>query len=238
MKTFRFLMIAALLVVVAGSISSCKKDKDKRPDCRIITITPTTGDAINVSYNEDGKIAALTQGTYSTTYAHSGNNSVSTTTNSGTFSNKQITTFNANGLTTNKRTENNVSGTVWTNEAYEYSGTELIKSTRTSSSGGAPEVTIYTFSNGNLASATTGAGTPTTVEYFTDKSVQPGDYLLLTQLVQGIYIFKNRNLVKSVFSGSSITSFEYTFAADGSISAVKMTDGSTVMTYNLQYQCN
>ena len=91
---------------------------------------------------------------------------------------KESVTLNANGLASNVRTENNVAGTSWDNTLYEYSGTELIKSTYTNSAGDPVEISTFTWSGGNLTSITSGSST-TTISYYTDKPAQPGDYFSL-----------------------------------------------------------
>ena len=224
-----------MIITMAG----CKKDKDeaKKPDCRIITVTPTTsGSSFNISYNSDGKISTISTGSDITSFAYSGSTIIATTTNSGTFGSKKIITLNANGMATNVKTEFNASGTDWSNDVYEYSGTELIKATTTSSSGGAPNVSTVTWSNGNLVSISSGSGV-STLDYFTDKPAQTGDYLSLAQLVAGYQIYKTKNAIKSLFSGSTITSFDYSFDGDNKITSLTATGGSNI-TYSYQHQCN
>jgi hypothetical protein len=237
MKTTQLATAAALLTII--SLAGCKKDKDeaKKPDCRIITITPTpSGSAFNISYNSDGKISTISTGSDVTTFAYSGNTVIATTTNSGTFSSKKIITLNAQGLATNVKTENNASGTDWNNDLYEYSGTELIKATSTSSTGGTPSVSTLTWSNGNLVSITSGSNV-STIDYFTDKPAQVGDYLHIAQLVGGFQIYRTKNAIKSLLSGSSITSFDYSFDADNKITSLTAT-GSSNVTFTYQHQCN
>src|SRR5690242_6758617 len=185
MKTIRLATLASLLMILA--FPACKKDKDekKKPTCRIITITPSpSGSSFNISYNTEGKISTISSGNDVTTFAYSGNTVIGTTTTSGTFSSKKIITLNSSGLATNVKTEYNTTGTNWSNDVYEYSGTELIKATNTSSSGGTPSVSTVTWSNGNMVSVTSGSSV-STIDYFTDKPAQQGDYLDIAQLVGG-----------------------------------------------------
>lgn len=235
MKKHQFFLVAFLCLGLTTLFSACSKDDDK-PNCRIITITPNSGTPINITYNADGKVATLTSGTSVTTFAYSGNNSVATTTNSGVFSSKVIVTANPNGLAANVRTESNESGTNWSNLAFEYSGTELIKQTSTNSGGGVPSVTTVAWSGGNPTTITTG-GTVQTVEYYTDKPTQEGDYWDIAQTMQGYRIIKAKNSIKSIFSGGSITNLAYTYDGDGKITSLNAT-GSTTLTYNYQHQCN
>lgn len=227
---------------MAAFFTGCKKDKDKenKPTCRIITVTPTpAADAINISYNSDGKVSSVINGTTVSTTAYSGNTAINTTMTGSVFNSKRIITMNAAGLATNVRTEfdEHVPATSWTNLAFEYSGEELLKSTSTSSTGGVPSIILYTWSNHNMTAAGTGPS-GATLDYYTDKNRQEGDYLLLSQAVQGYEIYRSKNLIKSVLEGSNITSFEYTFDSDGKISSVTATSGATVTVLNYQYQCN
>lgn len=235
MKKHRFFLVALVCLATITLFSSCSKDDDK-PNCRIITITPGGGTAINITYNAEGRVATLTSGTSVTTYTYSGNNSVATTTNSGTFSSKVIVTAAANGLAANVRTENNESGTSWSNLAFEYSGTELIKQTSTSSSGGSPSITTVAWSGGNPTTITSGSSVQT-VEYYTDKPSQAGDYWDIAQTMQGYRIIKAKNPLKSIFSGGSINNLDYVYDGDGKITSLNITGAST-MTYNYQHQCD
>jgi hypothetical protein len=239
MKTMKLFSSITFVLVTIGFLAGCKKNKDevKKPDCRIITITPSTGDAYNISYNTDGKLSTVSYGNNTTTYAYSGNTVIATTNISGAFDSKKIITVNAQGMALNVRTENNVSGTDWNNYVFEYSGgTQLIKSTYTTSSGGAPDITLLTWTNGNLSSLTSGSSV-TTIDYYTDKPAQEGDYLHIAQLVQGYRIYKPNNLIKSVLSGSSITSFAYNFGTDGIITSLTAS-GSSASVFTYQHQCN
>jgi len=135
MKTIRLTTLTSLFLILV--FSACKKDNDekKKPTCRIITITPSpSGNAFNITYNSEGKISTISTGNDITTFAYSGNTVIGTTNTSGVFSSKKIITLNANGMATNVKTEFNSSGTNWSNDLYEYSGTELIKATSTSAS--------------------------------------------------------------------------------------------------------
>jgi hypothetical protein len=237
MKTTQLATAAAMLLII--TMAGCKKDKDepKKPDCRIITITPTpSGSAFNISYNSDGKISTISTGSDITSFAYSGNTIIATTTNSGTFSSKKIITLNGNGMAVNVKTETNASGTNFSNDVYEYSGTELIKATTTSSSGGTPTISTLTWNNGNLVSISSGSSV-TTLDYFTDKPAQVGDYLNIAQLVVGYQIYRTKNAIKSLFQGSTITSFDYSFDGDNKITSLAATGGSNI-TYSYQHQCN
>ena len=241
MKTMTHSLKMLFAVLLAVLVYGCKKDKDdvKKPSCRIITATPTpssAGDPFSISYNEDGKISSLTQGTNVTSFLYSGNNAIATQMTGGTFSLRKIITINSDGLASNVKTEYDQAGTNWNNEAYDYSGTELVKATTTSSSGGAPTIAILTWSDGNLISLTSGSNV-TTIDYFTDKKAQMGDYLDLAQLVAGYKIYRTKNMIKSIFSGSSITTFSYNFDGEGKITSMDL-GGAGTGSYAYQHQCN
>lgn len=237
MKTTQLATAVTLFSII--TLGACKKDKDeaKKPDCRIITITPSpSGTSFNITYNSEGKVSTVSSGNDVTTFAYSGNTIIGTTNTSGTFSSKKIITLGSNGLATNVKTEYNTSGTNWSNDLYEYSGTELIKATSTSSGGGTPSVSTLTWSNGNIVSVTSGSSV-STLDYFTDKPAQEGDYLYIAQLIGGFQIYKTKNAIKSLLSGSSITSFDYNFDSEGKIISLTAS-GSSNVTYSYQHQCN
>jgi hypothetical protein len=231
----KLLIMAVLITAVAAS---CKKDSTPKPICRIITITPSGGgtSTYNLSYNSDGKLSTSSHGTVITTFSYSANTIIETTTNGGAFGSKKTITLNTNGLSTNVRTENNVTGTLWDNTLYEYSGTELIKSTNTNSAGDPVDISSFTWNGGNLVSITSGSST-SVIAYYTDKPAQTGDYFSLIQLTFGFDIYRVKNAIKSSVSGSSTTSFIYSFDNDGKIASVSVTGNSTT-TFNYQYQCN
>ena len=236
MKTHQIFLMAFLCLAGITFLSACSKD-DPKPNCKIITITPTSGTAYNISYNTEGKVSTITSGTSTTTYAYSGNTAIGTKTNSGAFASRVIATYNANGLATNVRTENNESGTNWDNMAFEYSGTELVKQTFTSSAGGVPSVTTVVWTGGNPTTITSGS-TISTVDYHSNIAAQTGDYWDISQLIQGYRIIHAKNAIKSLLSGSTINTFDYTIDGEGKITGVTVTGGGTSSGFTYQYQCN
>jgi hypothetical protein len=232
------LIIIAVLFTVA--FVSCKKDDVLKTSCKIITVTQVPAgmsSMYNLTYNSEGKLSTVTDNKLSSVFVYSGNTIVVNTTSSGGFFySKRIITLNTNGLASNSRTENDLTGDNWDNVTYEYNGTEVIKSTSTSSGGGAPYVETYIWSDGNMVSLTTGS-TTTTLEYFTDKPTQDGDYFNITQLIAGYHVLKGKNALKSISNGSDITNFDYNFDADGKITSFVST-GSSTYTQTYQYQCD
>ena len=216
--------------------SSCSKD-DPKPVCKIITVTPTTGDAVNISYNDEGKINTVISGNSTTTFAYSGNTVIATKLTAGLFSSRMIATYNANGLATNVKTETNESGTDWNNLAFDYSGVELIKQTFTNSAGSTPSITTIGWSGGNPTTITSGSSI-TTVEYYDNISGQSGDYWDISQLIQGYSIIRAKKAIKSVLSGSTISTINYVIDSDGKITGLTTTSGSSSSGFNYQHQCN
>ncbi|MFT3979137.1 MAG: hypothetical protein QM687_01615 [Ferruginibacter sp.] len=227
---------ALLCLSMTTIFSACSKDDDT-PACKIITITPSAGTGTNITYNDDGSIHSISSGTSVKTFAYSGNTAIATEMNSGVFSSKVIITNNSSGLATNVRTENDMAGTSWSNLAFEYSGTQLIKQTSTNSSGGTPGVTTVAWTNGNPTEVSSGGSNIQTIDYYSDKRSQTGDYWDIAQTMQGYRIIRAKNPIKSILSGSTITNLSYGFNADGNITSLNATGGSTI-TYNYQLQCN
>jgi hypothetical protein len=231
-----------MAVLITAVLVSCKKDSTPAPICRIITVSPVSADGgttYNFSYNSEGKLSSSSSSTSTsvTTYSYSGNTVIASTTSGGVFKAKEIITLNANGMASNVKTENDEAGTSWDNTLEEYSGTELIKSTSTSSSGGPADVTTFVWSGGNLVSSTSGSLT-TTIDYYTDKPAQTGDYLSLLQLEDGYEVFRVKNAIKSFLVGSTIFSYSYSFGSDGKIASIAITTGTDTSTDDYQYQCN
>jgi hypothetical protein len=228
-----------MAVVFAAIIASCKKDEAPKQTCRIITATQVISgmnSTFNLTYNSEGKLSSVTEGKQTSVYVYGGNTVIVNTTSDGLFYSKRIITLNTNGLASNSKTENDITGSDWDNISYEYNGTEIIKSTFTVSAGGAPTIETYKWSGGNMVSLTSGS-TSTILEYFTDKPSQSGDYFYFTQLIAGYNVLKAKNALKSISTGSDITNFDYNFDADGKITSFVCTGGSSY-TQTYQYQCN
>jgi hypothetical protein len=231
-----------MAVLITAVLASCKKDSTPAPICKIITVTPVSSDVgaptYNISYNSEGKLSSSFNSSsgYVTTYSYSGNTVIATSTEGGVFGSKDIITLNANGLASNVKAEYNEAGTSWDNTLYEYSGTELIKRTVTSSAGGPADVTTYVWSGGNLTDII--GSTNFTLSYYTDKPAQTGDYFSLLQLQNGYEVYRVKNAVKSFLVGTTIISYSYSFGTDGKIASIAITTGTTTSTDDYQYQCN
>jgi hypothetical protein len=212
----------------------CKKNTDKKTQCEITSVSsPLLGDTYLLTYDINRQLKRVTFGANISTYEYTPDKTTVTNLQSGVFQSKTVITFNSSGLALNVRSETNTTGTEWTNDAFEYNGVELAKSTTTSSAGGTPGIVTYTWVNQNMRSATSPAGT-SVYEYYTDKPRQAGDFLSLVQLIQGYEIYRNKNLIKN-FAGSD---FIYEFGSDGNISSVKVTSGTNISFLDYQYQCH
>ena len=240
MKTRKILIVVVLIFVVTGVFTECKKNNDEKKTCRLTTANfPRTNIVYQLSYNSNGKLSSVTIGDTVTTYTYSGNTTIATSFESGTFIRKNILTLNDAGLTANIRTEIDITGNNWHNKAYEYNGVELIKSTLTFSTGTSSSVTTYTWSNGNMVSVTS-ASVTNILDYYLDKPNQGGDAFnqspfLVYQFIQGYEIYRTKNLLKSI-AGET---FAYDFRPDGNISSVRAISGNandTIVKY--EYQCD
>lgn len=236
MKSFKFLSLPVLLLFAVVFFSSCKKDREATPSCKIITVTASAGNGFNFTYNSDGKIETITNGNLLTVFNYSGNIAIANITSNGAFNSKKTIILNANGFAASVKTETSANGAAWYKDTYEYNGAELIKDTYTNSQNVVPQVSTVIWSGGNLVS-TTQNGTTSNLEYNTDKPAQAGDYLSLIQAIQGYKIYNTKNAVKSILAGGSITNIDYTFE-NGKITALKLNGSGSITTYNYQYQCN
>jgi hypothetical protein len=232
MKTQKTLFFAACGIIIALSVTSCKKNIEKK-DCRI-SVFAGTGANDTVLYNNEGKISSIVNGLSRINYSYADNKVTGTAFDAtGAFSYKTMATLNSAGLITNLRTEYNASGTQWGNIVYEYNGEELSQSTNTSSTGGTPSITTYRWLNHNIVSETTGANT-TPWTFYTDKPRKDGDYLWLLKINYGGDILRTANLLKSF----GTTNFSYEFDSDGKISSMGVSDGGSSQTITYEYTCN
>jgi len=234
--------IILLAIAIAVTALSCKKKKPEQPVCRIVKIT-TPINTHDISYYSDGRVQAIsTNGNSVRNFNYSENTIISTTMIDGRVDERSIITLDANGLIVNVRTETNSTGTAWNNNAYEYSGAQRTRRTFTTSSGTTPWVSNYTWTNGNMISASSPDGV-TQYEFHLDKPMQVGDYFgTLSDLLQygQINIFyKNANLIKSTVSsgGSHIQNYDYTFDATGKIIAVNTVSGGANRFTQIEYEC-
>lgn len=234
MKTLKSLFALILLAAILGGISSCNKVVDKKGICRISTATVSpAGSMYRFTYNFDGTVSRIDFAKTSAIFNYSGNlTTVFFLDSLGVITGKNIITRNADGLATQVRNEFDATGTFWRNTIYEYNGKEVARSILTSSDNGNTVISTYTWANQNMVASTTGV-TTNTYEYYLDKPRQEGDYISLTQLIQGYEVFFTKNLLKS---GSGFN-FNYNFRSDGKISSLMYTVGNVISTIDYEYIC-
>jgi YD repeat-containing protein len=232
----RLFVVLSIILLVTG----CKKDppaeQQQKDPCKVTSVS-VNGTSVALTYNDDGTVSSVTSSGGTRTYTYSDNTVTQTTTVLGQFVQKIIVTQNSAGFATNVRTEYSADGSDWTNEVYEYDGNQVSKLTYTDSESDEPEVSTFKWSGGNLVSVTDGDDI-TTIDYYTDKPSQAGDYVFASQLVQGYFVFSNKNLVKTITDGDDVSNITYIFGDDGKINSFSEDDGSDVTTYNFTYQCD
>ncbi|MGN6292534.1 MAG: hypothetical protein ACTHMV_07290 [Chitinophagaceae bacterium] len=247
MKTL-IALIAALFLVTVG----CKKDKENKPECRIISMTSSTGEDYVFTYNAEGKLVSTAMdGTSTINFTYSGN-TVTSLYVSGSYYNKTTYTINSNGQVSHSRTEYNTAGTNWAERVFQYTGTQVTKETLTKN-GGFTSVRTYQWSNGNLQSISINNSDNSTqalvYEYYLDKPYQQGDILDWDRLMSGVEIFRSKNLLKKYTSTyqenitgtpipvTEITNYSYEFDRDGKITSMTSSYAGNNQTYQYQYEC-
>jgi hypothetical protein len=236
--SYLLVVLTALSITISGIFSGCKKKNEKKPTCRIITASISSSNVVfNFLYNSKDKLSRITTafGTESFDYPND-STIVIVTQAADTFQSKKIVTVNHEGLAVNLRIENSISGTPFTNDAFEYNGSEITKQTSTSSLDPKPKITTYTWLNGNLISISTGGATIERREYFTDRLRQVGDFFSFSQFIQGFETVRTINLVKS--SSQRALSFSYDFGSDQNITSVKASFENGIVAFqDYQYEC-
>ncbi len=223
--------MALLLTEAIMLNTSCKKKNTAKSQvCKIQRVTSGTESYI-FSYDDQFRIWKIESPTRTVNYSYNGLQYTILTTSSGSFMNKQIGTTNDAGLLLNLKTENNASGSEWTNDALNYNGTQVSSVVSTYSNGDPSKTTNYIWSpDGNLASIVPPSGPAATLSYYTDQPFKEGDYINVLMTLQfGNNYIRNKNLVKSLSS----TNITYTFDADQKVSAFNI-DTSLI---KLEYTC-
>jgi len=184
-------------------------------------------------YNSKGQLSRVVAGSALIAYDYAGDSTIVTREDSGRFQSRAVVMVNSSGLATNVKTYTGASATDWDNTTYEYNGEELKRSTYTSSTGGNPSVTTYTWSNHNLVSQISGTDTAR-FEYYTDKPIQDGDYFDFTNRIQGYEFVRNKNLLKIIYGQV----FTYDFGQNGNITTLELTSGNTKAFIDYEYECH
>lgn len=205
--------------------------------CKIVHFTGDNGGSGDITYNSDGTLKTVAQGSLVSTYAYSGNTYTVTVTMNGNFFLQSTVTFNADSLATNVRSSYLQNGTNWQNSAFEYNGTQLSKETLTKQSGGPAVVTTFQWTGGNLTQQDVD-GDITTYTYYTNQPNEDGDFFWEEMLFAGAQIIRNKNLLKSESHYGDDSNITYTFDTDGKITSWTRDDGTNTYTTTYQYQCN
>jgi hypothetical protein len=244
MKQAIFMSIALGLVLILSPACNKNDDEVATPDCRMITavITPSNGNptTVNFSYNNDGDISVIQQvnnnNTTTKVFTYAADLIIITTSQGGSVTQTDSLKLNSNGLLASQvqRFNGSTSKTVNT---FTYNANGQLLKTVTQSGSGTPQTNTYTFTNGDLTSATGSSNLALT--YFPDKPFIDGDYLKILQVLNiGVLYIKNVHLVKSMQTGSSLQNFNYEFDDTGKVSKLTITTGSLVETVTYQYDCD
>lgn len=233
------------MIIICIVLVSCKKSTGKNGGCRIVTATEEVAGTTyiyNVSYNNEGKIAAMvTSGgsTLTRVFTYKGNTIIVDATFSGTFFYRDSITLNDRGKMINERRFYNTAGTNWTNLAMEYNGDVLLKYNKNTSSSLPIETTLITVTDGNTTKVQ-GPSSTINYEYWTDKNIQQGEYLEFFAVLElGVNLYPHKNLLKTIdFGGGNTHNFTYEFNPDGQISTVTNINGTFTNVVTYQYQCN
>jgi|GEM_PF-465770 len=242
MKNYVSTLLLLSVALLPGT--SCRKDSStgkQKSDCRIVKITDENGKSLLITYNAAGEYQTIKDENDNTTtsFTYSNSSIIGNTTNVANLPVRKTTfALNSQGMVYGVRHDYydplTSTATDWSNVVYEYNGAQLTKGSSTSSGNPTPRVVNYVWSDGNLTSQSS-SGSSTFIEYYTDKDVQPGDYmnLLLTKDagLPAERVIRNKNLIK----GEGSVQISYVFDNEGKISSVSL-NGLTAFT--LQYECN
>ncbi len=239
------LRIGAIALIAGALLSntSCKKNEDDSPVCRITSMNTIDGSSVSVIsivYDNDGRISTVTttgSSAGSKVFTYSGNSiNITEKTSSGVLENTYAITTNGNQNVTSVITKNNLGVTTETG-LFEYDGNGKLSRATFQYGSGTPYVTNTQFVNGDLSLATS-TGSVSTYSYYTDKAYADGDIFKIQQLISyGALYIVNAHLVKSITSDSDITNFSYDYDSDGKIIKATSTSGSDLTSNTYSYTC-
>lgn len=246
-----------LMGICVLTIFSCSKGKLSDPDpepepepepepvslnCKIQTINLSTGSNATITYDANDRLLLVSYGTKRYSFMHNDNTTTVTVTANGIFTQRTIYTMNSSGLPIKKRTELNVTGSVWNNYVYNYDGDRIKTITHTSSSSNDPEHEIFTWENGNLVRRSKNR-TETSYTHYTDEYAN-GDYLDIHALINedGVSFIRNKNRVKSAMDYPSQKGENYTYTTNSegiitSITSTRTYGPNPATVYNLTMEC-
>jgi hypothetical protein len=229
---------SCILITAILLFPGCKKDSDEEPPAPVCRVQTLTESSVVISYVYDSA-KRVSKAIYSdghlAEYKYKGDTTRILKTSGGAFDRRLIIINNAQGMAVLVRIEENPAGTDGVIISYQYNGTEMIQSIQKSIGSANANVTNYTWSAGNLIEIKNN-GSTTTLDYYTDKLNQPGNYLEAVNLSQGYVNFKTKNLVKTVAQSTS-TTITYVFDSHGNISRAEFSNSSG-NAIDFTYQCD
>lgn len=230
------------MLIIAG----CSKDRVKTPPtCLITTIAGPQDQAETFSYDGDGRLIAVKEGSSLTKFSYTGDSIIKESVWKSVFA------LNGAGRLAFERREYSKTADHWETRTYDYEGTQLKRVTVKSYSGS--NVRTYSWLNGNLIKENIqGAGYSQviTYEYYSDKPYQLGDIQSWDLLENGVESIRNKNLTKkytSIYTDSygidkQVLYYRYSFDAQGKIAQMTVTaedaSASDPSVYGYSYICH
>lgn len=241
MNTSRLLTV---VFITCFTLTNCKKENNGKNNCRLVSTTDVFSSGTvttSITYDNDGRISTANLSgslSISRVFTYNGNTIVINATKAGAFYARDSVTLDGRGRPLNLRQYYNEGRTDWSNIVFEYNGDDLLKMQRTTEDASTTANYLAAYSNGNMVGQLYD-GQVSTYEYYTDKKVQPADFLQLTMLLQfGVPMYPQKNLLKSMkYNNGTIVNYNYTINDNGQITKLTVTGGSSVSTITCQYEC-
>lgn len=231
-----------LIMVFITAFPSYRGGSAAGQQCRIVQMVSGEGDSLRFLYDSTGKVQSVTEtGGYVTSFDYRNNIVVATETKNDSIAYKRLITLGRDGMMINLFEESYEGGSPrWTYRSYTYSDGALSGTTTVNSGRATPLQTTLTWSQGNFIAekGSNGAG-DVRFDYYTDKPAQPGGYWYINVLpVLGMpdRLYRNKNLLKSIRYGKSITNISYEFNKDGRIVSMSKADGHTKI-WRYKHEC-
>ena len=246
MKTARTFAYTLFALFFSAFVLSCKKENNKQPSCRIVAATIVNGSTttdVAITYNADKKISTMSMSGGSVlnkSFNYTGNAIMITSTSAGgSFDGRDSVTIDDKGRPVNIRHFYNQAGTSWFNTEYQYSGNDMTAFMQKYESDNVLDTYTVNSAGGNTVYFGN-SGNSTSLEYYSDKTIQAGDYLEFeSQIFYGVSLYPRKNLVKSLDSGvGNFVHLSYEFDAEGKITKVTEETAYGINTYAYQYQCD
>ncbi len=237
--------IIYLFIVLFAVFASCKKNKEKPVNCRVVALTmvPTGGNplSVNFTYDDQGKLQFINNSGQTVEFTYFPNGfrlRISTGNGWTTYSFIELT---ASGKPVTKKDSvyngQNLNSTYLTSFEYNAQG-ELINTYKDND----PQASeTFTWSSGNLVKYKAGNASYI-LDYYTDKKNQDYSFIDLQLFVAlGINPAKSKNLLKSLTSGGDQLVFNYEYDARGYIkewTAVFLGTTETAIKTTQQVSCD